>query len=303
MRSICTTFLAAAFAGAPLVAQATKPAPPCEPPLVWTAEVRRHVAATLVVRGVLRVDRDAIAAATEKGDYVEVTAEVHEMVRGLQAQTVTFRHFVPAKTQPERAIHPTPDELLALDGQDRVVFLTVVNGVRYLVDNDGNSVEPPEREVLAGLKQREVLHRRLLRTPLTLEPRRQTEVAAILKRIVVDRDRQRDAFAALEQLGCAALPEIVAAMDDRRQLPVRELTLANHAKDAFEALRHYQPKRVIDGISAILNQLTGESFGFLANGARDEERDAAVQAWTVYAHYQLAAARASGPGNDPAKAR
>lgn len=258
-------------------------------PFLWNAEVRRHVASALIVRGVVRVDPDRVAAAAEKGGHVEVTIDVHEMVHGKEAASVQFRHFVPERGKARPEIRPSPDDLLALDGQDRVVFLSTVDGVNYLVATDGTGVVEPEQALLAGLKRREVLHRRLLGEKIPQDPARQEEVARILRGATNDREAQRLAFAALEDLGCAALPEIVAAMDDRRQLPVRELSLTNRAEGAFEAVRHYQPKRVVDGISAVLNQLTGESFGFLANGARDEERAIAVEAWTIYVHYQLAA--------------
>lgn len=294
MHAHVAPFVTLLAAIAPLVAQ-TKPPVAAEPSVFWDAEVRRHVAAALVVRGIVRVDRNAVEQALEKGGHVDVKVEVQEMVHGPEHATVTFRSYVPERAKPRPNDHPTPAELLALDGEDRIVFLCTVEGANYLVsgDDDAKAIALPDRDVLAALKRREVLHRQLLRTPLPIDPRHEKPLKKILRDIVVDKDSQRDAFAALEKLGRDAVPTIIAKMDDRRQLPVRELKLANHAKDAFEAFRQYGPKRVVDGIAAVLNQLTGESFGSLYNGARDEERAIAVQAWTLYAHYQLAAAAAA----------
>ncbi|MBK8096096.1 MAG: hypothetical protein IPK26_03265 [Planctomycetes bacterium] len=284
-----------------LVAQQSPPPPATQPLLVWNAEARRHVAAAIIARGVLRVDRDAVAAAATGGDYVSIDVEVQEMVHGAEARTVRFRHFVPPKAEPRPELRPDPDELLALDGTDRVVFLSLADKDLYLVDNLGTAIALPERELLARLKQREVLHRKLQRLPIPIDATRQAQVAGALATIVADREQQRQSFAAMVQLGRAALPEIIAAMNDRRLLPERELTLANAGAGAFEGQRHYRPKRVVDGVTAVLNELTGESFGFLGNGARDEERDAAVQAWTIYAHYQLGTVPPAD--GDAAKAR
>lgn len=286
-----------ALALSPLQAQTPPPRPASEP-LEWNADVRRHTAATMVVRGVVRVDAEAVEAAKKKGGHVPVEIEVQEMVHGPDRRTVPFRVFVPEATKPRPGEHPTADELVGLDGKDRIVFLVTVEGENYLVDDDGQAIVEPQRDVLARLKQREVLHRRLLREPLVLDPGRKRQVAEVFAKVACDADQQREAFAAMERLGVAALAEIVAAMDDRRQLPVRELKLANKAKDAFEAHRIYAPKRVVDGTAAVLNQITGESFGWLANGARDEEREACVRAWTIYAHYVADKARREGQANE-----
>ena len=38
-------------------------------------------------------------------------------------------------------------------------------------------------------------------------------------------------------------------------------------------------KRVVDALAAILNQITGQDFGFIYNGATDAERTKAIQGW------------------------
>ena len=78
-------------------------------------------------------------------------------------------------------------------------------------------------------------------------------------------------------------------MDNRRVLPEPGITLRNKAKDAFEPHRHYGPKLVVDATAAILNQICGESFGFIYNEASDVERATCVRSWTLYGHYLVAA--------------
>ena len=71
-------------------------------------------------------------------------------------------------------------------------------------------------------------------------------------------------------------------MDDRRALTNPTISLVNHSPDAFEGIRHYGPKVMVDALVAVLNQVTGESFGFIYNGGTTQERDAAVRGWRIY---------------------
>ena len=68
-------------------------------------------------------------------------------------------------------------------------------------------------------------------------------------------------------------------MDDRRKLPVPRISLRNKSPQEFEGLRHYGPEEVVDALAAILNQITGQHFGFIYNGATDAERTKTVRAW------------------------
>src|SRR5262245_51857700 len=93
---------------------------------------------------------------------------------------------------------------------------------------------------------------------------------------------ERQAFAGLEALGCPAVPAIINRMDDRRTLPVPRISLRNKSPDAFEGMRHYGPQQVVDALAAILNQITGQRFGFIYNGATDKERTKAIQGWREF---------------------
>jgi hypothetical protein len=98
-----------------------------------------------------------------------------------------------------------------------------------------------------------------------------------------DYAKQQKVFQALEAFGKDAVPAIVAQMDDRRKLAVPSLSLRNNAPDAFEGMRYYGPKQIVDALAAILNQITGADFGFIYNGGSDSERTAAVAGWRIYA--------------------
>jgi hypothetical protein len=102
---------------------------------------------------------------------------------------------------------------------------------------------------------------------------------AILIERMVKADTEQKAFSDLEALGCAAIPAIIRRMDDRRILPNPRISLRNKSPDAFEGIRHYGPIEVVDALAAILNQLTARDFGFIYNGATDDERAKTVQGW------------------------
>lgn len=91
--------------------------------------------------------------------------------------------------------------------------------------------------------------------------------------------RQQALFDQLIAMGPEAVPELVALMDDRRRLAWSGISLENQAPDAFEAVRHYGPVLMVDALAAVLNQITGEHFGFIYNGGTEAERAATVAGW------------------------
>lgn len=106
-------------------------------------------------------------------------------------------------------------------------------------------------------------------------------VAALIEKMV-HHESEQQAFKDLEALGCASVPAIIARMDDRRTLPENYIALKNNSPGAFEAIRQYGPEKVVDALAAILNQLTGQHFGFIYNGATDKQRAETVAAWRKF---------------------
>jgi len=116
-----------------------------------------------------------------------------------------------------------------------------------------------------------------------LSPTVDQRVATLIE-MTLDSTTERQAFSDLEALGCPAVPAIIERMDDRRSLPVPQISLKNKSPQAFEGIRHYGPHQAVDALAAILNQVTGQSFGFIYNGATDAERAATVRAWRDFSH-------------------
>ena len=107
---------------------------------------------------------------------------------------------------------------------------------------------------------------------------------ATLIEMTLNSTTEQQAFSDLEALGCPAVPAIIERMDDRRSLPIPQISLRNKFPQGFEAVRHYGPQQVVDALAAILNQVTGQSFGSVYNGATDAERAATVRAWHDFSH-------------------
>jgi hypothetical protein len=107
------------------------------------------------------------------------------------------------------------------------------------------------------------------------------QVARLIEKMTTEKTEQQ-AFADLEALGCAAVPATIERMDDYRKLPDPRISLRNKSPDAFEGLRHYGPEKVVDALAAILNQITGQDFGFIYKGATDAERWQTVKGWREF---------------------
>jgi len=75
-------------------------------------------------------------------------------------------------------------------------------------------------------------------------------------------------------------------MRDFRPLPITDIALKN-PPDHWDGFRHHSPKTVVDALAAILNQITGESFGFIYSGGSERERQRTVDGWRIYLHYLM----------------
>ena len=89
----------------------------------------------------------------------------------------------------------------------------------------------------------------------------------------------RRAYEELEALGTQGVPHLVGHLGDEREVATSEIALVNHSPDAFEGIRHYRPKTVHEALSAVLNQVTGQSFVFVYNGAPQPEHERNRRAW------------------------
>ncbi|MEJ2817683.1 hypothetical protein [Caulobacter sp. CCG-8] len=189
----------------------------------------------------------------------------------------------------DEAYLPPPDALRAAVDRRALLFLTQAGSPPqfYFAGYSPKALTPATAQAQAGVRSeiaRQAAFLRAVPAPAAhdAEVRRLvSELGGLRGRPGAD-VRQRAIFARLEALGPAGVPAIVAHMDDRHVLAVPAISLTNHAADAFEGVRHYGPEQVVDALDAILNQITGQSFGAISNGGTEEQRGAAVSGWRVY---------------------
>jgi len=257
------------------------PAPQPKRDEIWLLVAESKVIAT----GTLGVPVESIRAhlSSKKHDYVELTVHRDESLKGEHPVDFKVRWF----TKPVR-YSPDPEHVIELDGKKVLLFLVKVDkgstkGLYFaaqapgaLVEADAKRIEEVRREIML---QKELLARFQELAPPEKEP-----LYRKVKELIdaaTSKETQMDAFRQLEDLGPKAVPAIIMLMDDHRDLAIPRIALSNPPK-AWEAIRQYSPKKVVDAMSAILNQLTGQTFGDIESGGSEMERKETVDGWRIY---------------------
>jgi hypothetical protein len=214
--------------------------------------------------------------------YVEIPIHVEGLVKG-DAGTGALRVY-----PQDRAYAPSNKDVVSLAGKPAILFLTRVDqgpvGL-YFAGHSPDALKPATDANIIATRteaQRQAKIISLWRPETRLPHFRQVRALIASLGQVSGKEQQR-VFDRLEALGEEAVPAMIAHMDDRRPLRTRAISLSNRSPGAFEGIRHYGPEQVVDGVTALLNQLTGESFGTIMNGGSARARDAAVAGWRVYA--------------------
>lgn len=238
----------------------------------------------LVLIGRMQITRQRLSEEAQKPslDYVDIPIRVEALLKGGEVASATVR-FYPR----DAPYKPSNDAVLRLAGAPAILFLTRVDEGPVGLYFAGHSPEALQSatEQTIGAARAEVARQteiiRSWRTDTTLP--HFSEVRALIARLGrVSGEEQQSVFDQLVALGTEAVPAIIAQMDDRRPLRTRAISLVNQSPDAFEGVRHYGPEQVVDGLDAVLNQITGASFGSIVNGGSNRERDATVAGWRVY---------------------
>ncbi len=239
----------------------------------------------IVLIGKMDVPKQRLAEQARKPapDYVDIPIQIESILKGESMSSATVRFY------PQDADYkPSIGALLDLSGEPAVLFLTQIDDgpvglyfAGYTPDALKRATAPTVAAVRAeASRQVQIIGSWHANSTLP----HFSEVRALIARLgQVSDDEQQRVFDRLEALGEAAVPAIIAQMDDRRPLQTQSISLVNHAQDAFERMRHYGPEQVVDGLDAVLNQITGESFGSIVNGGSSRQRDMAVAGWRVFA--------------------
>lgn len=262
--------------------------PALESPPLWKLIAQSHV--IIVGTPGVPVDQFEPTQRTGHGRYIDFNTSVQQCLKSHPClETITTRYYIYADSR-----SPMDSALVSANGKESVLFLltglssNVGHSANYFAGYTAAALQPgtPDliRDVTAEVAaQQEILRRFAENFPATKEPlypQVKSLVAATLSRW---RWRQKRALGKLEQLGQAAVPAIILLMDDRRELPIKGISLRN-PPGFFESSRHYGPQVVADALAAILNQVTDEDFGSIYNGGSEHQRRAAIDGWRVYLH-------------------
>lgn len=247
---------------------------------------------TLILKARLTVPVEAVRESFRTGDFSYMTfrAVVTEVLKGLPALPSVHVRFY---TRPS-TYAPSPQAVIDLHHKEALLFLVqsddpAVAGL-YFAGSTPWALQATDPAVVKAVRSEVQNQRRVLTgypTSKAAQPDSQHQKVKALIEQMLDRRTQEAAFQKLERMGQAAVPSMIRLMDDRRPLPIQQISLENKSPHAFEGIRHYGPKTVVDAIAALLNQATGESFGLIYNGGSERERAATVDGWRIYFHYQL----------------
>jgi len=239
----------------------------------------------IVLIGKMDVPKQRLAeeARTPSQEYLNIPVQVESVVKGGNMSSATVRFY------PQDADYkPSNSAMLGLVGEPAILFLTRVDkgpvGL-YFAGHTPDALKRATDLTVAAARteasrQAQIVASWRANTALP----HFTEVRALIARLgQVSGEQQQRVFDRLVALGEPAAPAIIAQMDERRSLRTHAISLVNHAPNAFEGTRHYGPEQVVDGLDAVLNQITGESFGSIVNGGSNRQRDATVAGWRVYA--------------------
>lgn len=221
--------------------------------------------------------------------YVELPVLENRFLKGETGERQIIRWF----SEPG-PYAPSAAQLEIASGSSSIVFAARAGGSLYFAGNTPDAVQPAEATTVAAVeteiaRQEEVLRR--WRDDRSVD--HYAEVRSIIHQIARLRTTSRAArrgvvsaqqafFDQLIALGDNAVPAIIMQMDDNRPLAESRISLVNDFPGAFEGTRHYGPDLIVEALDAVLNDITGESFGNIYNGGSAEERTKAVRGWRIY---------------------
>lgn len=228
---------------------------------------------------------ERLSGASQQQQYIDLPIQLTNSIKGSPPDVLLVRYY-----NAELPYLPSSNALIDLENDQAILFLKQVDGPGstarlYFAGRSPDALRPASAANIAATRSEVTRQKRLLeswRSHSTLPSYNKVRELIASLGNVSGEDQQR-VFDSLEALGADAVPAIVAQMDDRRRLQTQAISLKNMSADAFEGIRHYGPEQVVDGLAAILNQITGASYGTIHNGGSPRERDAVVAGWRIYA--------------------
>ncbi len=246
----------------------------------WT----RVAQSPYILTGTIHVDTNEIKKIQKtNGEYIEIDFAIDTVLKGdIPSKEIIINKYI--CSEKKKAPYCNDSNLFLFNSKKSIIFLTLgQSGGYYFPNRVPNSIFPEADEVKIKeeiAKQNEIIvskaHEKIC--PIV---QHSSEVRSLIEDMLIT-SKATAAYAKLEKMGIQAVPATICLMDDRRELAVKGISLENKSPQAWEAMRHYSPKLVVDVLEAILNQITGKSFGTIHNGGTEEERANTVNGWRIY---------------------
>lgn len=241
-----------------------------------------------IVAGTFQVDTNKLKEIIEtESGYLNFTLSIDSVLKGeLQTKELNIAKYIFSKKDKS---HRSNDSSLFLLNEKKTIDFLIESPASteslFMLGNIDNSLTSKTEDTIKVItnevkQQQEITDDK---TFFSICPNDKN--SARVKRLIADMHngaKANDAYIELEKMGFDAVPSMICQMDDRRELAQKHISLENKNPKAWEAYRHYSPKVVVDVLEAILNQITGQSFGFIENGGTEEERANTVRGWRTY---------------------
>ena len=248
-------------------------------------------AAQYIVTGTLNIDTNKInEIKSSKADYIEFAFTIDSVFKGnLPEKEITIRKFICDKNGKENRCNDS--NLFLFNGQKvlaPIVKSQTKPGQYAFIKSSVKTISLATEENLNKAAKEIAMQKEIIENKLYAEICPFAQLSDSVKNLIEDMltaSKAEEAYVKLERLGTQVIPAIICQMDDRRELAVKNISLENKYPNATEPSRQYSPKVVTDVLAAILNQVARNSFGFIYNGASEEERNSAINGWRIFLWY------------------
>ena len=235
----------------------------------------------IIVEGTLTIPLSKIEKIerTKEYDYVTLTLKDVLYLKGFESNQNSLEIKLYLKDNSEI--------LKRLNGKRVVAYLKIVDDGKkqdslFLVNGSHSivnmlNIDNIKREIN---EQKNCLKKDLMKIYSNAE--RYNKVQLLIEQML-HKETAIQAYTTLEKLESEATPYIILQMDDHRDLAIKEISLTNRNKNAFEGIAHYSPEKVIDVLSIILSRRESEYFTpELANGGSSIQRKNEIETWLAW---------------------
>ena len=254
----------------------------------------RNVAnAQYIVSGTLNVDTNKIQEIKKsKGDYIEFNFVIDSVFKGdIEKKEITLRKFICDINGKENRCNDS--NLFTLNGQKVIAPLVKSQrkpGQYAFIKSSVKGLQLATEENANKVSNEVKLQKEIIESKFYTEVCPYTKLADSVKTLIEDMlvaSKAESAYVNLERLGKSAIPTIICQMDDRRELAIKSITFKNKSPDGTEKTWHYTPQVVTDVLAATLNFVSWNSFGYIFDGASEEERVSVINGWRIFLWYLI----------------